>query len=199
MNIHQVSVHYVQEHDRVLVRVNTVAGAELRLWFTRRLTIGFLPLLAKVVAEHVVQIESVKSPSITVGDVQAQQMLADFKKEESLQASDFATPYKQRPSALPLGGEPLLVTEINMTPLSGGQLQLTFSEKLPATDTAIGKPRGFQMALEPKLTHGFLHLLEKSFAASQWAMPVKTRVSIEQMMASDDEIDVSAAKPKYLN
>jgi hypothetical protein len=195
MNIHQLSVNYVQEHDRVLVRINTVAGEELRLWFTRRLTLGFLPLLSKVVAEQVAKTERVKSPYIAVADAQSLQILADFKKVESVQGSDFATPYKEQPNALPLGAEPLLVTEVNLTPLSNGQLQFVFSEKLSDAAGTDAQSRSFQMALEPKLTHGLMHLLEKAFEVSQWTM-----VSIAHPQPTDAlPGERVMEKPKYLN
>jgi hypothetical protein len=195
MNIHQLSVNYVQEHDRVLVRINTLASEELRLWFTRRLTLGFLPLLSKVVAEQVAKTERVKSPYIAAADEQSQQILADFKKVESLQGSDFATPYKERPSALPLGAEPLLVTEINLTPLSNGQLQFVFSEKLSDASATDAKPRSFQMALEPKLTHGLMHLLEKAFEVSQWTMVSTGHPQPSDALPGERTME----KPKYLN
>ncbi len=195
MNIHQLSVNYVQEHDRILVRINTVADEELRLWFTRRLTLGFLPLMSKVVAEQVAKTERVKSPYIAANDQATQQILADFKKVESLQGSDFATPYKEQPSALPLGGEPLLVTEVNLTPLSNGQLQLVFSEKLAGPATNDATPRSFQMALEPKLTHGLMHLLEKALDVSQWAMVSTAHPQPSDVLPGERAMD----KPKYLN
>jgi hypothetical protein len=172
MNIHQLSVNYIQEHDRILVRINTTAGEELRLWFTRRLTLGLQPMLQKIVAEWVAKQEAVKSAAISptaAADAQTQQMLSEFKREESLQQSDFKTPYKA-PNALPLGPEPLLVTEISVTPLPSGQLQLSFNEKLPLDNGQPNpNPRGFRVALEQKLVHGFVHLLEKAVSTSQWA------------------------------
>ena len=55
MNIHQLSVNYLQEQDRILLRINTSAGEELRLWLTRRLTLNLWPMLTKIVADQVVQ------------------------------------------------------------------------------------------------------------------------------------------------
>jgi hypothetical protein len=62
MNIHQLSVNYLQEQDRILARINTTDGAELRLWLTRRLTMGLMPLLNKIVTEQVAKQEALKSP-----------------------------------------------------------------------------------------------------------------------------------------
>jgi hypothetical protein len=172
MNIHQLSVNYIQEHDRILVRINTTAGQELRVWFTRRLALGLQPMLQNIVAQWVAKQEAVKLTAVSptaAADVQTQQMLSEFKREEFLQQSDFKTPYKE-PHALPLGPEPLLVTEISVTPLPTGQLQISFNEKLPLGDGQLNaNPRGFRLALEQKLVHGFVHLLEKAVSASQWA------------------------------
>ena len=52
MNIHQISVTYVQAQDRCLVRINSHAGDELRLWFTRRLTLGLMPRLKHAAGEQ---------------------------------------------------------------------------------------------------------------------------------------------------
>ena len=52
MQVHQFSVSYVQEQDRILVRINTTAGEELRVWFTRRLMLPLWPNLNKAVADQ---------------------------------------------------------------------------------------------------------------------------------------------------
>ena len=48
MKIHQLSVNYLAEQDRILMRVNTAASEEMRLWLTRRLMLGLWPLLSKL-------------------------------------------------------------------------------------------------------------------------------------------------------
>lgn len=197
MDIHQLSLNYQQEHDRILMRINTTAGEELRLWFTRRLSLGLLPLLAKTVAEQVARLDAAKpghiSPS-AMADAQTKQMLAEFKREESLQKADFQTPYNEQPAKLPLGAEPLLVTEVNITPLPTGQLQLKFNEIVPGA----GAPRGFQVSLEQNLVHGFLHLLDKAVQTSQWTQAVGMAMPV--LTDSLPGADLTAnARPKYLN
>lgn len=203
MNIHQLSVNYIQEHDRILVRINTTASEELRLWFTRRLTLGLQPMLKKIVAEWVAKQEAVNSSMISptaTADAQTQQMLAEFKREESLQKSDFQTPYNGQPSALPLGPEPLLVTEINVTPLPSGQLQLSFNENLPSDNGQPNpNPRGFRVALEQKLVHGFVHLLEKAVAASQWAGSTAVAMRSAEPALPGEGNSGGGERPKYLN
>ena len=205
VNIHQLSFNYIQEHDRILLRINTTGGEELRLWFTRRLTLSLQPMIQKIVAEWVAKQETVKSPltmPAATADAQTQQMLSEFKREEYLQQSDFKTPYKV-PHALPLGPEPLLVTEISVTPLPSGQLQLSFKEKLPLDSGQPNpNPRGFRVALEQKLVHGFVHLLEKAVSTSQWAGHTAVTLATAEPTLPGENSGGGAGgseRPKYLN
>ena len=201
MNIHQLSVNYLQEQDRILVRINTTAGEELRLWFTRRLSLGLLPLLAKIVADQTARLEAVKPGTIMPSasfDTQTKHMLAEFKREELLQKADFSTPYKEQAAKLPLGTEPLLITEVNVTPLPTGQLQIKFNEKIPLTDGNNSQQRGFQVSLEQNLVHGFLHLLGKAVEVSQWS-PMASAVVLTALDKLPGEDLAIIEKPKYLN
>ena len=47
MQIHQLSVSYQAEQDRLLLRVSSTGGEEMRLWLTRRLMLGFWPLISQ--------------------------------------------------------------------------------------------------------------------------------------------------------
>ncbi len=196
----------MQEHDRILIRINTTDAQEMRLWFTRRLCLNLQPMMQKIVAEWVAKQEAVKSPLTSPSaatDAQTQALLADFKREESLQKSDFKTPYKP-PSALPLGPEPLLVTEVSVTPLPSGQLQMAFSEKLPQDNDPSSpsnhQPRGFRVALEQKLVHGFVHLLDKALDASQWAGGAALAASAaEPALPGEGNTGGGGERPRYLN
>ena len=197
MDIHQLSVNYIQEQDRILMRINTTADEELRLWFTRRLSLGLLPMLGKIVAGQTAKLEAAKPERISpnaLADEQTKQMLAEFKRQELLQKADFQTPYKEKAITLPLGTEPLLVTEVNVTPLPTGQLQLRFNEKIPGVET----PRGFQVSLEQNLVHGFMHLLHKAVDTSQWRQAMGIAVPEVEARLPGEDLTV-LAKPKYLN
>ena len=58
MQIHQMSVTYLPEQDRILMRINTTEGEEMRMWLTRRLMVGLWPLLSKLLTEHLLKLES---------------------------------------------------------------------------------------------------------------------------------------------
>ncbi|HSI54636.1 MAG: hypothetical protein ACAH21_18130 [Ramlibacter sp.] len=193
MKIHQLSVNYVAEQDRILVRINTAAAEEMRLWLTRRLMLGLWPLLSKLMTKHLLKLEAAGT-SLDTADEGLKQMLADFRKEEFLRQADFDTPYKEEQATLPLGEEPLLVTDVDAAPLPNGRLRLSFNEKPPSAD----KPRSFQMEMEPKLMQGMMHLLEQALARSQWREPFGPPMAVEEGTASEDDA-TSPRKPRYLN
>jgi hypothetical protein len=187
MDIHQLSISYVREQDRILVRINTTAGEEMRLWFTQRLLRGMFPHLGQATVNLVAA-----STPLADNSENSKQMLAEFKKEESLQKADFKTPFKAEVAKLPLGAEPLLVTEVRITPLGEGRLELAFDEKLADTPN----PRGFKMALRPQLMHGMMHLLNAAIKVSEW--PIVASASGLTGVASDGTAGESQ-RPKYMN
>ena len=192
MNIHQLSVTYLPEQDRILARINTRAGEEMRLWLTRRLMLGLWPLLSRLMTEHLLKLEAAGT-SLDAADEELKKMLADFRKEEFLQHADFDTPYEESRQRLPLGEEPLLITDVDASPLPNGRLRLSFNERPPNE----GEPRSFQMEMEPKLMQGMMHLLEQALAQSQWREAFAATVGLEDSSLSDDGL--LPAKPRYLN
>lgn len=192
MNIHQVCVSYIHEQDRFLVRINTRSEEEVRLWFTRRLTLGLLPLLdkasSKLLASQAAPV-SIASPL----EEQRQRMLDNFKQEAAAHDGDYQTPYREKVSVLPLGSEPLLVTEIKMTPLANGKLQLEILEKLAES------VRHLQITMDAQLTCGLVQLLNQGVSASQWAdggnKPLQMHTGASEAASLIGEMD----RPRYLN
>ena len=192
MNIHQLSVTYLPEQDRILARINTTAGEEMRLWLTRRLMLGLWPLLSRLMTEHLLKLEAAGT-SLEAADAELKKMLADFRKEEFLQNADFDTPYQEDDKRLPLGEEPLLITDVDASPLPSGRLRLSFNERPPSESD----PRSFQMEMEPKLMQGLMHLLEQALAQSQWRESFAATVGLEDPNVGDDGL--RPGKPRYLN
>ena len=200
MDIRQISIRYRQDQDRILVDINTAAGAEVQVWLTRRLSLRLWPLLNRVVIDHFAIPSNAKTDgfvNLAAMDTQTKTMLADFKREEVMQKADFSTPYQGGATLHPLGQNPLLVTEVNLTPLGNGQLQLNFNEKL-------GDPasvRGFQMDLSTELVFAVIKLMGQALEQSQWDLgPGATQATLVVDEAAD-EIDLSpdATRPTYLN
>jgi hypothetical protein len=191
MKIHQLSVAYLAQHDRILVRVNTTAAHEMRLWLTRRLMLGVWPLLSKLFTTHLLKLEAAGS-SLETADEGLRRMLTDFRKQEFLKHADFDTPYRESQAQQPLGEEPLLVTDVDASPLPNGRLQLSFHER----SHGPVKPRSFQMEMEPKLMQG-RHLLEQAVALSQWSEAFGAGPALEDCAVEQDTPAVR--KPQYLN
>jgi hypothetical protein len=192
MKIHQLSVTYLAEQDRILMRVNTAAAEEMRLWLTRRLMLGLWPLLSKLLTKHLLKLEAAGT-SLETADEDLKKMLAEFRKEEFLKQADFETPYQENQPQLPLGEEPLLITDVDASPLANGQLRLSFNERPPGE----GKPRSFRMEMEPKLMQGLMHLLEQALARSQWREAFGAPMAVEDGISAED--DSASRKPRYLN
>ena len=102
MQIHQMSVTYMPEQDRILMRINTTEGEEMRMWLTRRLMVGLWPLLTKLLTEHLLKLESAGA-SLAGANPELKKMLADFRKEEFLQSADFETPAPAPAGIFPSG------------------------------------------------------------------------------------------------
>lgn len=189
MNIHQLSVSYQSDQDRILVQINTLAGEEMRLWLTRRLVVNFLPHLNRLV----IQVEAATLQLASQDDL-SKKMVTEFKKQDSITRADFKTPFNPKASGYPVGQEPLLVTTINLTPDGKGALRIGFEEKMVDKPA----PRGFHMTMASTLLHGFTHLLESAIKVSDWSI-------LEPQKHSADAVDAAIEKsrppdpPTYLN
>jgi hypothetical protein len=202
MNIHQVSVSYVQEQDRLLIRINGKEGGELRAWLTRRLTLALLPVLSQTSTEQISKVAAAAVaaalPAASADDPRSQ-ALAAFETEAALRSGDFETPY-QPPSDTPAepsqGPEPLLLTEVKVTLLGSGQLRLQLFEKLPDQEAV----RTFQVMMDPQLSNALLQLLHQSVNASQWLLLPALAAPHEAVSSTEPaELTADLPKPRYLN
>ena len=197
MNIHQVSVSYSHEQDRFLVRINTRSEEEVRFWFTRRLTLALLPMLEKATVEQITRQLSPPDLAAPLNE-QRRQLLENFQQEAASYKSDFQTPYREKLTTLPLGPEPMLVTEVKMTPLAGGELELTILEKLAE------KNRSLHIKLDAQLSRGLVSLLNQALTKSNWletevGVAVKINAGKSTTDAESLNSTLDAEKPRYLN
>lgn len=184
MNIHQMSVSYAERQDRLMLRVNTQEGQEFRLWLTRRLTGRLMPHLQACM----VQLES-SQPNVTAADPTAKQMLTELKRENFLETADFKTPFASQAPQLPLGEEPILVTEVQLNMHANGTLNLVFQDH--SGEGASG--RSCQLGLQASLLHGLLHLIGQALQQAHWQMdhPAPAAAENEGFAAS------VPARPRY--
>jgi hypothetical protein len=195
MNIHQVTVSYVREQDRLLIRINDKSGTELQAWLTRRLALALLPVLSKISNEQMQKVADSDAPATNLED-KREQLMSAFEKEGALRGGDFKTPYKKPPENMPAGPQPLLLTEIKVTPLEGGLLQLVMLEKLPGQENT----RNLQFELGLQLSHGLLQLLHQGLKQSEWLQtPVISEDTDLFADSGSAELPDEPTKPKYLN
>ena len=207
MNIHQLSVRYLPEQDRILLSVNTTDGQELDLWLTRRMCLALWPQLNRMTVEHFAVPANAKSDGfvdLAALDVQTRRALADFRRQDLLQSADFKTPYRASAGPRPLGQVPLLATEITMTPSTGQQVAIDFKEQL---DPAVSN-RAVQLALQPQLVFSLVHMLGQALEHTQWLSPVEIAglpglaVNSNATVATDttdEAILPGQDRPRYLN
>lgn len=188
MNIHQLSVSYQLEQDRILVQISTHNGEALRLWLTRRLVVNLFPHLNQAATNA-----ETGNSELADHDDLAKKVLMEFKKQALIDQGDFKTPFKTDATVFPLGAEPLLVTSIYLTPAGNGALRIGFEEKLAETI----KPRGFEITMESPLLLSFMHFLESAIKLSDWGILLLPGHNANEEDA--DEKPKSSAPVRYLN
>jgi hypothetical protein len=186
--IHQLQATYQIEQDRILVRLNTHAGEELRLWLTRRMVKNLFPHMIQACTELVTT-----QPRMASHDGADSKALTEFSRQESLQQADFQTPFNNQALVMPIGEEPLLATTVHIASSEGGSLRLGFEEKLPGT----AKTRSFEVTLGPTLFHGFLHLLESALKHADWGLTLGDIDKLKDSKLID--AFANAEPPRYLN
>lgn len=160
MQIHQLSVSYVDRQDRLLLRVNTQTAREFRFWLTRRLSLRLLPAIGQSLGRLETQSATVLAP-----DPQTRQILTDLQRASVLEKADFKTPFADQPSELPLGEEPMLVTDVQLSLQGGGGMQVTLQDK--GTKPESGQ-KECQLHLQASLVHGLTHLMRQAIDKAQW-------------------------------
>lgn len=161
MGLHQFSLQYVAEQDRLLFKVSATGGEEVQCWLTRRLALRFAPALR----ERIAQLSALRQPLPASVSDDTRRMAAEFESQRALQGADFGKPYEPPAEARqPLGDAPLLVTEINIATLAGHQLAVSMRGRLDGA----AEPRGFRLTLEPRSMHALQRLLAAALGAAQW-------------------------------
>lgn len=159
MNIHQLSVVFDDRQDRLLMRVNTQEGEEVRLWLTRSLSLRLLAPMESTIAKL-----EARNPAVAADDARARGMLVELQHQAFLQNADLATPFSGQSTSLPLGDVPLLVTEVRLDVRAQGGAQMVFQD----CGDAQAPARSCTLQMQSPLVHGLLHLLQKAISKSQW-------------------------------
>lgn len=172
MRIHQLNVSHNDRQDRLLLRVNTQNAEEFRFWLTRRLSLRLMPVLQQTVG----RMES-NAPQMVAPDPASQQILTDLQRDAFMQKADFKTAYVEQIQQLPLGEEPMLVTDVQLQ-LQGSAVLLTLQDKGKAPQQV----QSCQLNLQPSLLHGLIHLLQQALVKAEWQGAAAPNVLPEKAM-----------------
>jgi hypothetical protein len=153
MNLEQIRIDFVPEHDRLLLRITSGDRSEILLWLTRRCVKLLWPLLVKM-AESVPHIAQQPLP-------EARQALLGMEREQALSKANFSRTYEAAGRERPLGAEPLLVARINAGRNEQGKHVLVM---LPP------QGQGVTLAIDDTLLHGLCKLLQDVAGKAEWDM-----------------------------
>lgn len=150
--LHQLTMSYVPEQDRILFRLSTKDKKEYRLWLTRRFVYVLWGALKQTFASNTALAKIV--------DSEVKDAVLGMQHQEAVQKTDFDTPPIKDVTDATSNTGPLLVT--------GGKVHP--GEKLTALTfkTADGSDVNFN--LNEQLLHAFCHLLVTTSARAEWKL-----------------------------
>ena len=186
MQIHQLQASYQADQDRILLRLNTHSGEEMRIWLTRRMLKGMLGHVQRL-ADHLQ-----RQRTTTASDEEAASV-ATFD-------NDFDTPFDYNAdTALPLGETPLLTTALQVTPEGDNSLKVRFDEIM---DGSTEPRRSMEIKLGPELLVGFVQVLDAVLKVADWGFALESPLPpapVQESKASPLDDFANVARPKYLN
>ena len=150
--ITQMQVRFEPGEDRLMFRVRSDDGSELRFWLTRRYLRLAWPLLRERLDD---------APLALGGSVEARREIASFEHESALESADFDTPFEHEATALPLGDAPVLLTRFSLR--DRGEAGVVVSLH-PA------RGHGIELALSRPLLHSFCKLVSDAARAAEWEL-----------------------------
>ncbi|MFN7834565.1 MAG: hypothetical protein ACK5NY_02035 [Burkholderiaceae bacterium] len=154
MHIRQFQVGYAPEHDRILVRISSSEKQEVRCWLTRRMVKMLLPNLSDMM-QKLLTSDRILSPA-------ARSAILAMNREVAIYSADLATRYDDNFDSLPLGAEPLLVTQIELHPLGENGAP----DIILRLFTASGQ--GFELRMAEQLQHGLYNLIARACDQAEW-------------------------------
>lgn len=126
-------------------------------WLTRRLMLRLWQPFGGIVTKlHL----ATATPHANVMP-EARAMVSQAARTQALQGADFKTPFVPTVREQPLGEEPMLVAEVQITPLPNQQLKLTLLDD---------KRRHLTLQLNAQLVTGLQQLLAQALKQADWGL-----------------------------
>jgi hypothetical protein len=199
MQIHQFQVSYLAEQDRILVRMNATDGQEQRLWLTRRLLLSLYPHLEKMAA----RLTLADAPPVA-HDGAADAAIQTFQRQETLDRTDFDTPYQSPQPVFGEDDQPLLVTTAHLQKQDSSTLSVRFEESLPG----LQESRQLEIHMGSDTLIALLHVISLSLQHSDWGLNPVTPLPAAALQPGVIESNTqdaaweafaTAERPEYLN
>ncbi len=150
----QITVEFVRAEDRLLLKINTVALVEFRLWLTRRVVRALWEALF-----HAIESQPAMGADLPA---KVKQAVMAMRHQEAVGAGNFSGKHNPGTTPHPLTGErPLLVVGVECAPWRGTSTTLTFN-----TDGA----RNVNLNIDENILHALCHLLIKATFAADWGL-----------------------------
>jgi len=149
--LHQLTMTYTPEQDRVLLRIGTSENTEYQLWLTRR----FVKVMWGALVQTVGMDPEIKKD--LTPDVRDAVIAMDH--QEQVQSSDFAQSHAEENVNLTSNTGPLLVVGGNVKPVNGNLTRINFK-------TSNGM--GIEFGLNKQLLHALCHMMITSAQKAEW-------------------------------
>lgn len=151
MNIHQIQLVYNAQEDRILLRILSTERAEFRFWLTRRYVKLLWSILLKMLE---------RDPSAAMhADENVRRTMLGFQHENVVRGGEFAKPFEEGVSVMPLGANPVLLSRISgKQPGQQQQLLCLHPEQ----------GQGIDLGVNAGLLHMISKLLVDAVAQSDW-------------------------------
>ena len=152
--LHQFSIDFVAEEDRLLLKVSTTDGQEVRAWLTRRYVRTIWQLIAKLLERHP-EVQRQSDPA-------TRQAVVGYQHDKAVEAVDFSQPYQaaEAVTVRPAGDDPIL--PITLTIKTKGNMHTLTLSLEAGKEVALG--------LDSDHLHSFAHLLVAAVKRADWQL-----------------------------
>ena len=149
--LHQMTVGYSAEEDRLLLKISTKDRSELQLWLTRRFVKVLWDALLKILERH---------PDIRDAlDPKVREAMLAMQHHDAMQSSDFSQVHDKNQENRVINENPLLIVGGKCTHEDKGLTRLKLK-------TANGKE--IDLALNAELLHALCHMLVSTTQRAEW-------------------------------
>lgn len=164
MELHQLQVAYVAEHDRLLLRATfrnpDQSLHEVRAWLTRRILSRLWPGIVRALETKV----TLDQPQAQHARRELVGMSHQASVSQNERAGNFGKKFEDAVQTYPLGQEPLLVSTVNFHVAPQMPVRIEFLQ-------ADGKR--FEISFGDPVLHGFCKLVQDGAAKAEWGVELR--------------------------